>query len=567
MSFTTKTQAENRSVSPGENIQLAIDDVSVSGGGIVTLKAGTHHISEPVKIKSNVTLQGEGTLASTLKTDSNIKMIEEHDNGLVNVTIQNLKIIGTNASHSGGIQLASYKTDHDNIKVLGVHVFETGWGVHIKGAKNVIIDRCNFSRNGYAGKLKFAHNLYLRRCYGATVSNSIFNNSISANGINISYSTDISVTNCEAIGNYFRGFRAADTDGFKVHGCVIAENGNVGLLANTEKVVTKNIDWQNNCVSNNGAKGVYARTGSTGTCKNNNSYGNSEDYTLPDVVAQSGNVSDSSIVCNKRKSNVDLADLRIGTDLESVMPQPVSGNDTHSALDFEKEFDAFSKMKWTEVFSDDGKGNWRDKWKQDGKNGVIKNTENGMDYASGTGSTNHDHEVLWTKESFKGDLRIEYDFTRLDTLDRNVCILYVQATGLGTEEFPTDIMAWSAFREMPKMSYYFKNMNALHVSYAVNVDGYIRARRYPILLNKKWTDTKVPPLYSGEGYFETNKTYRLTVIKKGSLFMMEVKGQGKRKLYGWDTSGFEPITEGRIGLRQMFQRRSLYANFKISRLQ
>lgn len=540
MTIPTQIQAENRSVSPGESIQLAIDNVHATGGGIVTLKAGTHHISSPVKIKSNVTLQGEGTLASTLKTTSNIKMIEENNNGLVNVTIQNLKIIGTNASHSGGIQLASYNTDHENIKVLGVHVFETGWGVHIKGAKNVIIDLCDFSGNGYAGKLKYAHNLYLRRCYGVTVSNSKFNNSTSANGINISYSTDINVINCEAIGNYFRGFRAADTDGFKVHDCVIAENGDVGLLANTEKVVTKNIDWQNNCVSNNVGKGVYARTGSTGICKNNNAYGNNEDYTLSDTVAQSGNVSDSNIVCSELKSG---------------------------SINFEMEFDVLEKMKWTEVFSDDGTGNWRDKWKQDGKNGVITNTKNGMDYASGTGSTNYDHEVLWTKDIFEGDLRIEYDFTRLDTLERNVCILYVQATGLGTEEFPLDIMAWSTFREMPKMSYYFKNMNALHVSYAVNVDGYIRARRYPILPDKTWNDTKVPPLYSGEGYFETNKTYHMTVIKKGSLLMMEVKGQGKRTLYGWDTSDFTPITEGRIGLRQMFQRRSLYANFKISRLQ
>lgn len=261
-----------------------------------------------------------------------------------------------------------------------------------------------------------------------------------------------------------------------------------------------------------------------------------------------------------------MANLHIGAEPEPVMPKPVSGQSVSAEPDFEKEFDALLKMKWAEVFVDDGTGNWQDKWTQDGKKGVIKNTANGMDYASGTGSTNEDHEVLWTKDVFKGDIRIEYDFTRLDTLDRNVCILYVQATGLGTEAFSTDIMSWAAYREMPKMSYYFRNMNALHVSYAVSVDGYIRARRYPILPNKTWNDTKIPPLYSGEGFFETNKTYHMTVIKKGSLFMMEVKGEGKRKLFGWDTSGFAPVTEGRVGLRQMFRRHSRYANFKISLL-
>ena len=300
-----RLQGEILSVSPGESIQTAIDLVSSNGGGTVTLKPGTHHISVPVRMKSNVILQGEGTLACTLKTASNIKMIEANDNGLINVTIQNLVIIGTNASQSGGIHLVSYGVDHENINVLRVHVFETGWGVHIKGAKNVTIDNCNFSRNGTAGEVGYAHNLYLRRCYTATATNSILNNSISANGINISYSTDINIINCEAIGNHFRGFRAADTDGFRVHDCVIAGNGTVGLLANTEKVVTKNIDWQNNCVSNNGDKGIYARRGATGSCRNNNAYGNKEDYDLPDTVSQSGNVSDASIDCSSLNSTAE----------------------------------------------------------------------------------------------------------------------------------------------------------------------------------------------------------------------------------------------------------------------
>ena len=190
----------------------------------------------------------------------------------------------------------------------------------------------------------------------------------------------------------------------------------------------------------------------------------------------------------------------------------------------------------------------------------------GMDYSSGNDSTDYDHVVLWTKDIFQGDLRIEYDFTRLDNNDRNVCILYVQATGVGTEAFPTDIMEWADYRIMPKMSYYFKNMNALHISYAVNNDGYIRARRYPILPNKSWNDTEAAPLYSGQGYFETNETYHLTVIKKSSLLMLEVKGSEKRKLFGWDASDFAPITEGRVGLRQMYRRRSLYSNIKISLL-
>jgi hypothetical protein len=321
--FTANLNAATRSVAPGESIQSAIDYVNSNGGGTVTLAAGIHNITSPVQMKSNVTLQGEGNLASTLKTTNDIKMIIQSDYGLVNVTIQNLVLIGSPTKNAGGIHLISYNTDHDHINLSGVHVFETGWGVHIKGAKNVTINNCNFSRNGNPESKKYAHNLYLRRCYTATVTNSVFNYSTSANGINISYSKDIKITNCEAVGNYFRGMRAADTDGFQVHNCVIVENGNVGLLANKEKAVTKNIDWQNNCVSNNGSKGIYARSGATGTCRNNNSHGNSEDYNLPGTVSQSGNVSDSSIVRGSRISAmVKSTPLRFFVSLQ--------GNDTWS---------------------------------------------------------------------------------------------------------------------------------------------------------------------------------------------------------------------------------------------
>jgi len=281
-------------VSVDEDIQTALDKVSTDGGGIVQLTAGVHNITTPLEINSNVTLQGEGKLASTIKTENDINMIIQAAEGMKNVTIKNLILIGSQTKHAGGIQIVSMHTDNDSINIIGVNVFETGWGVHIKGAKNLIIDSCNFSRNGNPESVGYAHNLYLRRVYTAHVTNSIFDNSISANGINISYSRDINIINCEAIGNKFRGMRAADTDGFLVRNCTIANNEDVGLYANTEKVVTKNIYWDSNDVYNNGKDGISARKGATGDCMNCNSYGNATDYNLPSTVTQSGNISDSS---------------------------------------------------------------------------------------------------------------------------------------------------------------------------------------------------------------------------------------------------------------------------------
>ena len=289
--------AADITVPVGGSIQNAIDDVNASGGGTVTLAAGTFTVTSPLKIKSNVTLQGSGIYASTIATTQNIKIIEQSGYGLKNITIRNLTLKGTNKIDGGGMDIISYGTDHDTILISSVRCYNTGWGVHIKGAKNLIIENCDFSYNGTEGKEWYAHNMYLRRVYGATVTNSSFNHSTSANGINISYSEDIKIYDCEMIGNYFRGVRAADSDGYLVHNCIVTDNGNVGILANTEKEVTKNIDWQNNCSANN-AVGFETKNGATGISKNNNSYGNdSGDYKLVSSVSQSGNISSSSKKC------------------------------------------------------------------------------------------------------------------------------------------------------------------------------------------------------------------------------------------------------------------------------
>lgn len=51
------------------------------------------------------------------------------------------------------------------------------------------------------------------------------------------------------------------------------------------------------------------------------------------------------------------------------------------------------------------------------------------------------HCVLWTKESFAGDVKIEFDYWRLDTIQRWVNILYIQATGTGIASYDDDDIA------------------------------------------------------------------------------------------------------------------------------
>jgi len=140
---------------------------------------------------------------------------------------------------------------------------------------------------------------------------------------------------------------------------------------------------------------------------------------------------------------------------------------------------------WEIVFSDPGAGDWKEHWFVEGLKATVKYDEGGMVFSSGPVPMEQaSHAVLWTKQSFGGDIRIEYDYTRLDSMTTStaVNILYIQATGLGTQLSPTDIFLSTKQREVPWMKSYFLNMNALHISYSTtgpNRSHYVAARRYP----------------------------------------------------------------------------------------
>jgi hypothetical protein len=177
--------------------------------------------------------------------------------------------------------------------------------------------------------------------------------------------------------------------------------------------------------------------------------------------------------------------------------------------------------------------------------------------------------VLWTKASFSGDVRIEYDYTRLDSMTNEtaVNILYIQATGLGTEASPTDIFLSTAQRSVPWMKYYFLNMNALHISYAASGPGrsqYVSARRYPARsLAEFQAGTQIQPIYENVDLFEPGKTYHITAVKEGHRLVFIAERDGQTRRFEWDTSAYPPVTEGRIGLRHMWARSSRYGNIRV----
>lgn len=236
-------------------------------------------------------------------------------------------------------------------------------------------------------------------------------------------------------------------------------------------------------------------------------------------------------------------------------------------------FKDLQNTEWQEVFFDSCTKDWEEKWFLDGKKATISNSKKGMDFFAGkVRKENASHSVLWTKESFEGDIRIDYEYTKLDDIIEAVTIIYIQATGSGADGFDSDITKWADKREVPKMSMYFNNMNTYHISYAAfdipnanPENDYIRARRY-IPGEAGLNNTDFGPDRFKTNLLKNDESCKVTIIKKSDDLFLYIRSNTQELLCHWDTSSAPPISEGRIGLRHMWTRAARYQNFIISKL-
>lgn len=237
----------------------------------------------------------------------------------------------------------------------------------------------------------------------------------------------------------------------------------------------------------------------------------------------------------------------------------------------QKDFDSLNvALDWQVQFEDDCTRDWQSKWFLDGLRAKVENTPEGMNFSAGPEVGNDaSHTVLWTKESFEGDIKIEYQYTRTDAGTEWVTILYIQATGIAP--YSQDISTWNNLRTIPAMRTYFMNMKALHISYAAydkdNADinnDYVRVRQYPVLPGQNFaTSAEIPDASFKTGLFHPGETYKITVIKTAEKLFFKVDGKKDSKLFSWNLSDLPPILEGRIGLRHMFTRSARYKDFKV----
>lgn len=237
-----------------------------------------------------------------------------------------------------------------------------------------------------------------------------------------------------------------------------------------------------------------------------------------------------------------------------------------------KAFGEASEATWQEAFFDSGTEDWKQKWFLDGDVGSVSNQASGMELRAGPSFKNDaDHVVLWTRDSFAGDVKIDYDYTRLDDETRCVNILYIQATGSGKAPYQKDIAKWNHLRRVPSMQTYFNNINTYHISYAAfpndsGTESYIRARRYQPG-GSGLRGTNLSPDYYPKGLFAQGVVHKITVIKKSRELLMRIENAEQVYYCQMANPDLPPIEEGRIGLRHMYTRSARYKNIRLSTLQ
>jgi hypothetical protein len=278
----------------------------------------------------------------------------------------------------------------------------------------------------------------------------------------------------------------------------------------------------------------------------------------------------SAACCNFTKMKINNAWL-LWLVLLSLLVTGQSKSSVAGSDSFCARFLTYSAGQWQESFYDSMASSWENNWFLDGELASLTPGEHGLDFWAGPNAGDDaSHAVLWTHQEFFGDIMIEFDYTRLDSVYRYVNIIYVQAQGSGQEGYDPDIYLWREQRKIPAMRNYFLNMHTYHISYAAygvqNDDpklDYVRARRYtPALAGLRGTD--LTPDYFETGLFLPGVRYQVAIIKKEKELMMRVRSDENESCFYWTNDQLDAVEGGRIGLRHMYTRGSRYSRFRVS---
>jgi len=254
-------------------IDLALQSLAELGGGTLTLSEGVFMIDAPIRLISNMILQGQGENTVIKLADGveeTIEMIE--CDGVSNVTIRNLTLQG-NAEWAYGV----YIVDSTNINVENISINEAYNGMVLRNSlkstvTGVTINNCGIGILLEEGsediKITEAHiessstdGIYFNNARNCFLTNSIIKNNIER-GIRLRESGYINIIDCVIYSNGREGIYLNLNDGSKIQNNEIHSNSN-----------SQNNGYSNVFVRDSGKNLIQGNRVSKGTSTNKADYG------------------------------------------------------------------------------------------------------------------------------------------------------------------------------------------------------------------------------------------------------------------------------------------------------
>ncbi|MCG7851547.1 MAG: right-handed parallel beta-helix repeat-containing protein, partial [Methanosarcinaceae archaeon] len=177
---------------------------------------------------------------------------------------------GINISANEHAKIQNIRFEHMTVRNNTHH------GVAVKGAGQVMIIACDFSDNGSSvvPGHGLQHNLFLTHVKGCEVHDSRFDTSPWGNGIDITFSSDILVSNCEFARNSLNGIKCADCNNSRILRNLVEGNDKDGIVFELLSEGSSDIEVSGNISQYNGNYGVLINSVKTGTLINNSLIGN-----------------------------------------------------------------------------------------------------------------------------------------------------------------------------------------------------------------------------------------------------------------------------------------------------
>ena len=313
-------------VAPGDSVQAAIDTVSANGGWVL-LATGIHVLPAPLRLPSGITLAGQGR-ETILILDPQVTQeragvaIVNGTDDLHDVTLRDFVVEGativraptntanlnyeySSGSGSGVVNLRPLTNDPNQDRrqrsyqmspSRGGIIFNsrhegqmhdlrfehvtvrncTHDGVAIRGAARISVIACDFSDNGSSvvPGLGLQDDLLLSHVTGCRISDSRLDTSPWGSGLELSFGSDMTITNNETARNARNGIHMTESREVRICGNLAEGNDRDGIAAVALADGCREFEISGNLSRNNGDHGIEVDHAIGGLVEDNSVFNN-----------------------------------------------------------------------------------------------------------------------------------------------------------------------------------------------------------------------------------------------------------------------------------------------------